>query len=127
LKTHVAVAGLRLPKRSLLWFRNTPPRIGFNPDFQLNNERGANRSAELTTKPGAVKTPDWFSFKALFWCLARLLHWLYVDMQRSDSLLPSQRQKRIVFAVEGLLMARDFPFNCGIRVQGPAVDFEPEK
>jgi hypothetical protein len=51
---------------------------------------------------------------------------------RSSICLPSLRSaltaaafseaERIVFAAEGLFLAHDFPFNCGIRVEPPMID-----
>jgi hypothetical protein len=48
---------------------------------------------------------------------------LTVVTQRTDSCAFSEAE-RIVFAAEGLFLAHDFPFYCGIRVQ--VVQLQPE-
>jgi hypothetical protein len=80
--------------------------LSLNPDSAVKNERGANLEQRR----------HWtVSFKVFFGAGSQL-HLLTVVTQRTDSCRLSEAE-RIVFAAEGLFLAHDFPFNCGIRVE----------
>jgi hypothetical protein len=81
---------------------------------QLKMSEGPNRSAELTTKPGAAKTPV-FSFKVFFgaWRPTISFTWL----RNALTVAAFSEPECIVFAAAGSLVAHDFPFKCGIRIE----------